>query len=114
MLRNQLPADELAHIRDEIRALRVREAELRQCFTDECNQGVFEGCDYDVVVQLHKRRVLKKSSLPPEILNNPCFFEERTAPVVRVVPRKEPRLPLGFSESAPPFNDENFEVIELF
>jgi hypothetical protein len=114
MLRNQLPADELGHIRDEIRALRLREAQLRQCFTDDCDDGRFEGCDYDVVVQLHKRRVLNKSRLPAAILNNPRYFEEKSSPVVSVVARIEPRLPLGFAENQSPFGDDNFEVIERF
>ena len=114
MLQNQLPADELAHIRGEIRNLQQREAELRRCFTKECEQGRYQGCDYDVVVQLHSRRVLNKSRLPAGILNNPHYFEVKSSPVVKIVRRTEPRLPLGFGEDANPFGEENFDVIEKF
>jgi len=114
MLSNQLPADELAHIRDEIRDLRAREEELRQCFTEDCDNGHFEGCSYDVVVQLHTRRVLQKSRLPAAILNDPRYFTEKSTPVVRVVERAQPRLPFGFAENSNPFGAENFDVIERF
>jgi len=114
MLSNQLPADELAQIRDKIYNLRAREEELRLCFTEDCENGRFEGCSHDVVVQLHTRRVLQKSRLPAAILNDPRYFTEKSTPVVRVVERVEPRLPFGFAENSNPFGAENFDVIERF
>ena len=113
MLRNQLPADELAHIRDEIRALRAREVQLRKCFTEECDNGFYEGCDFDVEVRMQKQCVLNKNRLPAEILDDPQYFDIRYTPVVRVKPRIEPRLPLDYGQIGAAQN-ENFDVIETW
>lgn len=114
MLKNQMPADELALIRKEIRALRNREVELRKCFTEECDSGRFEGCEYDVEVRLQRRRVLAKHRLPPQILNDPQYFEIRTSPIVRIIPRDEPRLPLDYTANGPVEGLENADVIEAW
>ena len=111
---HQMPADELGHIRKEMRALRAREIELRKCFTDECDEGIFEGCDYDVEVKFQKRRVLAKNRLPSDILNDPKYFDIRLAPIVRVVQRKEPRLPLGFGPAGMIAPQDNFDVVEAW
>ena len=114
MLRNQMPADELAHLRDEIHALRAREVELRKCFTDDCDNGHYEGCEYDVVVRVQKRRVLNKDRLPDAILNDPQYFDIKISPVVKVVPRSEPQLPLGFASTNITASNDNFEVVETW
>ncbi|KPU84975.1 hypothetical protein JI58_00395 [Marinosulfonomonas sp. PRT-SC04] len=49
MFRNLLPADELAQLRTEILALRTREVELRKCFTEDSDDGFYEGHHFDVV-----------------------------------------------------------------
>lgn len=114
MLRNQLPADELAHVRDEIRALRAREVELRKCFTDDCDNGLYEGFEFDVVVRIQQRRVLNKDRLPAAILNDPQYFDTKFSPVVRVMPRKEPQLPLGASDADVIASGDSFEVVEAW
>ncbi|AXX97510.1 hypothetical protein [Profundibacter amoris] len=111
---HQMPADELGHVRKEIQALRAREIELRKCFTDECDDGVFEGCEYDVEVKYRKRRVLARNRLPSDILNDPKYFDIRLAPVVRVVKRKEQRLPLGFGPAGMIAAQDNFDVVEAW
>ncbi|WP_456389298.1 hypothetical protein [Profundibacter sp.] len=114
MLRNQLPADELAHVRGEIRNLRAREVELRKCFTEECDSGLFEGCDFDVEVRMQKRCVLNKNRLPAEILNDPQYFDIRYSPIVRVKPRKEPRLPLDCAVVGVTASIDSFDLIEAW
>lgn len=114
MFQKQLPADELAQVRRKIRDLRAREVALRKCFTEDVDDGVYEGCDYDVVVRLQKQCVLNKSRLPDEILNDPQYFDIRYAPNVRVVPRAEPRLPLDDLPSGILATGDSFDVIEAF
>jgi len=114
MLQNQSPADELAHVRDEIRALRLREVELRKCFTEDCDNGLYEGCEFDVEVRMQKSCVLNKNRLPADILNDPQYFDIRYAPIVRVKPRLQPGLPLGYAPNAGAAGNENFDVIEVW
>lgn len=112
MFENQMPADELAQVREKIHALRMREIKLRKCFTDACEDGFYEGNNFDVVVQLQKRCVLNQNRLPAEIRNDPQYFDVRYAPVVRLVPRAEPRLPLDYSQSAMLVQNDSFDVLE--
>lgn len=114
MLQKKLPADKLADVHDEISALRLREVELRKCFTDDCDFSLYEGREFDVEMRLEKRRVLAKDRLPESILNNPRYFDVKLSPIVRVVSRKEPRLPLEFSQAAVIASNDNFEVIEAW
>ncbi len=114
MMQNQLPADELAHVRDEIRMLRTREVALRKCFTEDCDDGLYEGCEFDVVVRMQKRCVLNQNRLPAEILNDPQYFDVRYAPTVRVKPRSQPRLPMDLSQSGVDGPADNFDVIETW
>lgn len=113
-MNTQLPADELAHVRDEIKTLRAREVELRRCFTEDCDNGLYEGCDFDVEVRMEKRCVLNKTRLPAEILNDPQYFDVRYSPIVRVKPRLEPRLPMDFSQSGMNATMDSFDVIETW
>lgn len=112
MMLNQLPADELANVQEKIRALRAREVALRRCFTDDSDDGLYEGCEFDVEVRMQKRCVLNQNLLPAEILNDPKYFDIRYAPTVRVKPRVEPRLPLDFGRTNLGDLGDNFEVIE--
>lgn len=114
MFQNQLPADALAQVREKIHALRRREIALRKCFTEDCDDGVYEGCNFDAVVRLQKRCVLNTSRLPDEILNDPQYFDIRYTPVVRIVPRAEPRLPLEYAQSGILASGDSFDVIETF
>lgn len=114
MFNTQTPADELAKVRDEIRILRDREIELRKCFTRNCDEGVYEGCEFDVEVRLQKRCVLNQSRLPDEILNDPQYFDVRYAPIVRVMPRKEPRFALDDTHSGFRPTQENYDLVETF
>lgn len=111
---NQLPADELANLRGEIRNLRAREVALRRCFTEDCDNGLYEGFEFDVVVRMQKRCVLNQNRLPAEILNDPQYFDIRYSPTVRVKPRSEPRLPMDFSQSGVSGAADNFDVIETW
>jgi len=111
---HQLPADELGHMRNEIRLLRAREVELRKCFTQDCNDALFDGYDYDVEVRFQKRRVLAKDRLPREILNDPQYFDVKYTPVVRVIQRKQPRPPLEVPHAGMIPARENFDVVETW
>lgn len=93
MFENQMPTDGQMQGREKVRALRTHEIELRKCFTDTCDDDVYEDSHFDVVVQLQKRCVLNQNRLPAEIRDDPQYFDVRYAPVVRLVPRAEPQLP---------------------
>lgn len=114
MFEKQMPADELARVREKIRALRMREIELRKCFTDNCDDGFYEGSHFDVVVHLQKRCVLNKNRLPAEIRNDPQYFDVRYAPTVQLIPRAEPRLPLEDTQSVILAHSDNFDVFESY
>ena len=109
-----MPADELGHIQKEISALRAREVALRKCFTDDCDDALYEGCEYDVEVKFQKRRVLAKDRLPAAIVNDPQYYDVKYAPVVRVVQRDEPRLPMGFADAGLVASHNSFEVVEAW
>ena len=65
MFQNLVPAgklpDELAtRCAIKIHALRLpARSRLRKCFTDDGDDGFYEGCNFDVVVRLQKRCVLE-------------------------------------------------------
>lgn len=73
-------ADELAGIRSEIDALKIREKILREVvLSDPDSHG---GQHHEVVVEKQKRRVLLRDRLPAHILENPAYWEEREVPQV--------------------------------
>ena len=112
MFEKRLPVDELAKVREEICILRDREIELRKCFTRDCDEGIYEGAEFDVEVRLQKRCVLNQSRLPDEILNDPQYFDIRYAPIVRIIPRPEPRFALDDTHSGFRPMVDNFDVAE--
>lgn len=75
-------ADELAGIRSEINALKVREQMLREVILSDPDSHA--GQRHEVVVKKQKRRVLLRDRLPAHILNNPAYWEEREVPQVSV------------------------------
>ncbi|SLN35570.1 hypothetical protein [Pseudooctadecabacter jejudonensis] len=79
-----LPADELALIRAKKRKLSDRERQLRDGFLTGRLNPV--GLDASVEVKVTRQRLLRKEMLPPEIRNNPQFWDTRE--VTSVVLRK--------------------------
>lgn len=75
-------ADELGDVRAEIRALRAREADLRQALIDAHPNGPVAGQRFEVVVREKARRVFDRDSLPGAILGDDRFWMIRTARTV--------------------------------
>lgn len=81
--RNMTPADELGHIREELKRLKARETELR---TELLATGEASGTDYTIEIKTQERRTLDKDKLPPEILEDPYYYKISTSQVLRSVP----------------------------
>ena len=81
--RNMPPADELELVRAEIKRLRAREAELRAAVLEE--GGAEPGQDWRVEIVEQRRRTLDRTALPHEIGNDPRYWKERVARVVKTV-----------------------------
>ena len=77
------PADELGLLREEMRRLKAREAELR---TEILETGDASGTEYTVTIKTQERRVLDKDKLPKEILDDPYYYKISTSQTVRTVP----------------------------
>lgn len=73
-------ADELAGIRSEINALKLREKMLREVVLSDPDSHA--GQHHEVVVKKQKQRVLLRDRLPAHILKNPAYWEEREIPEV--------------------------------
>lgn len=82
-LRNMTPADELGHIREEMKRLRAREAELR---TEILETGDATGSDFTVEIKEQERRTLDKDKLPREIVEDPYYYKVSVSRIVRTVP----------------------------
>ena len=80
-------ADELAGIRSEINALKVREQMLRDVVLSDPDSHA--GQNHEVVVKKQKRRVLLRDRLPAHILENPAYWEEREVPHVTLREREK-------------------------
>jgi hypothetical protein len=80
--RNITLADELGHLRAEIKALKIREAELREQLI--ADGGAPQGEDYQVEVVEQTRRSFDRKALPPEIAEDPRYWKTSTSHVVRV------------------------------
>ncbi|MEM6621861.1 MAG: hypothetical protein AAF674_06495 [Pseudomonadota bacterium] len=88
--RNMSPADELGHIRDEIRRLKAREAELREQILET---GDASGTDYAVEIREQTRRTFDRSALPQAIQDDPAYWKVTTTRLVKTV-RLTPAEPL--------------------
>ena len=78
------PADALGYIREEIAALKQREAELKSRLIAE---GELAGDAYDVEFCEVRRRVFRYDLLPPDLLRDPRYWDERLSVELRVVER---------------------------
>lgn len=76
------PVDEFARLKAEIRGLEARAAALRGRFLDPSQPR--RSNRYEVLVRSQTRRTFKKDLLPPEILNDPCYWEESRSEMVTV------------------------------
>ena len=81
--RNMPPADELGYIRDEIKRLKAREAELR---AEILETGEATGTTYTVEIKTQERRSFDRTRLPQEIQDDPAFWKVSTTQVVKTVP----------------------------
>lgn len=78
------PADALGYIREEIAALKQREAELKSRLIAE---GVEEGEAYSVELCEVRRKVFRYDRLPRALLCDPRYWDERLSVELRVVER---------------------------
>lgn len=83
-MRRLSPADALGYIREEIAALKQREAELKSRLIAD---GVEGGDAYDAELCEVRRKVFRYDRLPRAILCNPRYWDERLSVEVRVVAR---------------------------
>lgn len=81
--RNMSPADELGHIRDEIKRLKTREAELRQ---ELLATGDASGTDYTVEIKRQERRTFDRTRLPQDIQDDPAYWKVSVSEIVKTVP----------------------------
>lgn len=88
-------ADELAGIRSEINALKVREQMLRDVVLSDPDSHA--GQNHEVVIKKQKRRVLLRDRLPAHILKNPAYWEEREVPQVTLREREQHAGVVDFS-----------------
>ena len=89
------PAEELHLLREDMRRIRMREAELRRQFITGPAR-LRDGPHHRVEVTAQTRRVFDRAALPPEILHDQRFWRLEESPVLRVVPRE--LWPDGFSD----------------
>lgn len=81
--RNMTPADELGHIREEIRKLKAREAELR---AEILETGDASGTDFTIEIRTQERRTFDRTRLPQHVQDDPAFWKTTTSQVVKTVP----------------------------
>lgn len=67
-------ADALGDVRGQIRALREREAQLRQAILDARPNGTVEGGQYVVELRQQTRRRFDPKFLPDHIRNDPRYW----------------------------------------
>ncbi len=75
-------ADALGDVRAEIKALKAREAALRQALIEARPNGPIAGRRYEVIVREHQRRVFDRDSLPKAILGDHRFWMTRVSRTV--------------------------------
>ena len=101
--RNMPPADELELVRAEIKRLRAREAELRAALLEE--GGGEPGQDWRVEIVEQRRRTLDRAALPREIGDDPRYWREHVARVVKTVSVRARAAPAA--EGGPKADDED-------
>lgn len=76
------PVDEFAEIRTRIRALKAREAELRDRFL--AGDVALESNRHRIELRTQMRRVFLRDRLPASVLANPDHWEHRPSQIVSV------------------------------
>ena len=74
------PVDEYARLKTEIKRMQDRLEVLREAFLRP--DARLRSNQYEVQVRRQKRRVFLKDRLPPEVLADPRYWEERENEVV--------------------------------
>ena len=74
------PVDEFARLKDEIRRLQERADMLRDGFLQPGAR--LRSNRFEISVRRQKRRIFAKDRLPPEVLADPRYWEERENEVV--------------------------------
>jgi hypothetical protein len=74
------PVDEYARLKDDIRRLQDRAEALRAGFRQPGAR--LRSNRYEITVRRQKRRVFNKDRLPPQMLDDPRYWEERESEVV--------------------------------
>ncbi|MEM7685914.1 MAG: hypothetical protein ACFB03_20615 [Paracoccaceae bacterium] len=80
--RNISPADELGHIRAEMKRLKTRETELKDQIAET---GQTDGADFTARIVEQTRRSLNREALPPEILEDERYWKVSVNRVVKTV-----------------------------
>jgi hypothetical protein len=74
------PVDEYARLKDDIRRLQDRAEALRAGFLQPGAR--LRSNRYEITVRRQKRRVFNKDRLPPHMLDDPRYWDERESEVV--------------------------------
>lgn len=82
-------ADMLGQVREEIKALKDREAELRARILSRRANAPLEGAHFTVSVRRSTRRSFNAKALPPEIREDPRYWTETESQTVLVKPRQK-------------------------
>lgn len=108
-------ADELGHVREQIRLLRAQEDVLRQSLLALPGDERVTGRVYQAQIKTRVARRLIRSELPQSVLDDPRLWREVTTRTVRTV--DTPQSQRTSAEAQPtlfPVEDTDFDVIEPF
>ena len=83
-------ADALGDVRAEIKALKAREAELRQTLLAMRPNGPIEGARFDVTIRRCERRLIDKTRLPDFILHDDRYWKRSHTDTVVTRLRRAP------------------------
>ena len=109
--RNCHPADELGDVREQMRLLRLREAELRQELLAMPTPS--SGSQFDVDIRTQRRRVFLTERLPRDILEQPVLWDTRVSKVV-TLRKRQGQIDAPGPQVAAPAGEDDFQVIEPF
>ena len=98
-------ADALGTIREEIRALKMREAELRKAILAAPLPEAEGGAEFALRIKRGTSRRFNRDALPPDILDDPRYWTTQETVTVST-----PRVGRVASDSDP--EEEDFDVIE--